>query len=92
MTVADLYYGTKPSPRAESSTNGTEGVIYEYKIRGAADSTYSTSVPEQVGAYTLRATFPRKGHYTETTAVCDFLFIICQYRRIRAQFPERSEK
>ena len=30
------------------------------------------SVPEQVGAYTLRATFPRKGHYTETTAVCDF--------------------
>lgn len=72
VTVADLYYGTQPSPRAESSTNGTEGVIYEYKIRGAADSTYSTSVPEQVGAYTLRATFPRKGHYTETTAVCDF--------------------
>ena len=53
----DVNYGTKPDPKAETSTNTEKTAVIEYKEASSDDTAYSQTVPTAVGNYTVRATF-----------------------------------
>ena len=72
VTVSDIHYGETISPVVTSATNGTENVTYEYKVKGAEDTTYTQTAPTKVGAYTVRATFAQTDIYNAVTATGDF--------------------
>ncbi|MGN0496998.1 MAG: hypothetical protein ACI4GW_12295 [Lachnospiraceae bacterium] len=72
ITVSDIHYGETVSPVPASATNGTDNVTYEYKVKGAADTTYTKTVPTKVGTYTVRATFAQTDIYNAVTATDDF--------------------
>ncbi len=67
------YGETAKKPVPTSETNGTDRVTYQYKVKDAANSTYSTTVPTNVGSYTVKATFPATDNYNEVTATSDFV-------------------
>lgn len=67
------YGETAKTPVPTSKTNGTNGVTYQYKVKDADDNTYSTTVPTNVGSYTVKATFPATENYEETAATADFV-------------------
>ncbi len=67
------YGETAKTPVPTSETNGTNGVTYLYKVKDADDSTYSATVPTNVGSYMVKATFPATDNYNETTATADFV-------------------
>ena len=67
------YGETAKKPVPTSETNGTNGVTYQYKVKNANDGTYSTTVPTNVGSYTVKATFPATDNYNEATATADFV-------------------
>ena len=47
-------------------------VTFAYKVRGAADSTYTATAPTDVGEYTARATVAETENYTGASATVDF--------------------
>ena len=67
------YGETAKTPVPTSATNGTDGVTYLYKVKDAADSTYSAAVPTAAGSYTVKATFPATDNYNKVTATADFV-------------------
>lgn len=72
VSADDVEYGDAVTPVPVSSTNGTDHVTYQYKVKGADDSTYTDEVPTAVGSYTVKATFSETTNYTEITATADF--------------------
>lgn len=68
----DVNYGTKPEPKAETSTNIGKTAVIEYKEATSDDTTYSQTVPTAVGNYTVRATFAETDDYGEAVATTDF--------------------
>lgn len=68
----DVNYGTKPDPKAETSTNTEKTAVIEYKEATFDDTTYSQTVPTAVGNYTVRATFAETEAYGEAVATTDF--------------------
>ena len=76
VSIQNWVYGEEPSaPAAESETNGTENVIYLYKVKDAEDSTYTETVPSEIGDYTVKAVFPETEFYKETSATADFSIV-----------------
>ena len=73
VTLEGWTYGdTANTPTANSTTNGTTGVTYQYKLKDAEDSTYSATVPTDAGEYTVKATFPATNNYNEVVATGEF--------------------
>ena len=73
VTMDNWIYGNTPAnPVPASATNGTANVTYEYKTKGASDSTYTSQKPVNVGEYTVRATFASTANYDECKATHDF--------------------
>lgn len=68
----DVNYGTKPDPKAETSTNTEKTAVIEYKKASSDDTAYSQTVPTAVGNYTVRATFAETEAYGEAVATTDF--------------------
>ena len=68
----DVNYGTKPEPKAETSTNTEKTAVIEYKEASSDDTAYSQTVPTAVGNYTVRATFAETEAYGEAVATTDF--------------------
>ena len=68
----DVNYGTKPDPKAETSTNTEKTAVIEYKEASSDDTAYSQTVPTAVGNYTVRATFAETEAYGEAAATTDF--------------------
>ncbi len=66
------YGETAKTPVPTSATNGTDGVTYLYKVKDAAESTYSAAVPTAAGSYTVKATFSATENYEEATATTNF--------------------
>ncbi|WP_028508817.1 hypothetical protein [Ruminococcus sp. NK3A76] len=62
ISASDSTFNYQPHPVTAAPTNEAEtlpsgGVIkYEYKVKDAADTTYSTTAPTNAGAYTARIT------------------------------------
>lgn len=73
VSIADYYYGAKPSsPTVVSSTNGVKNVKIQYKKRGSSDRTYSGTRPTEVGDYTMRVVFPANDTYEKLVVTDDF--------------------
>ena len=66
------YGGTANEPSPTSETNGTNGVTYEYKVKDAEYTTYTSEKPTNAGSYTIKATFPESDNYKEATATYNF--------------------
>lgn len=73
ITVPNIRYGVGPvTPQVSSDTNGTNNVTITYKQQGAADSTYTSTVPTIPGKYTARAVFAATDTTEECSATTDF--------------------
>ena len=70
--ATNVNYGTKPDPKAETSTNTEKTAVIEYKEASSDDTAYSQTVPTAVGNYTVRATFAETEAYGEAVATTDF--------------------
>ena len=71
VTLTGWTYGETPkTPGVSSTTNGTKGVTYRYKVKGA--STYLTGVPTDAGEYEIEAIFPASDNYDAVTATATF--------------------
>ena len=67
-----IYGETASEPVPTSDTNGINNVTYQYKVKGADDTTYSDTLPINAGDYTVKATFAATDNYNEVTAEADF--------------------
>lgn len=73
VSMAGFYYGGKQtSPVITSSTNDVKGAKVSYKRAGSADSTYTPSVPTEVGSYIVKVTLPANDKYNACSATGDF--------------------
>ncbi|MBO5387032.1 MAG: hypothetical protein J6A59_02665 [Lachnospiraceae bacterium] len=72
VKIDDVYYGQSYEPVVESSTNGTSDVVIEYKLKGQDDSAYTTTKPQDIGNYVIRATFASVPYYKEAVATDEF--------------------
>lgn len=63
-------YGENAKEPVVSDNKGA--ATYQYKVKGADDSTYSPDKPSNAGEYTVKATFGETDLYKETTATADF--------------------
>ncbi|MBQ9779183.1 MAG: hypothetical protein IJW22_09720 [Clostridia bacterium] len=54
------------------TTDGDGAVTVEYKVRGAADSTYSATAPLNKGLYTARVSVAEGANYTAVSATVDY--------------------
>ena len=74
VSLSDWTYGeTAKAPVPTSATNGTDNVTYQYKVKGANDTTYSDTLPINAGDYTVKTTFAATDNYNEVTATADFI-------------------
>ena len=67
-----IYGETASKPVPTRKTNGINNVTYQYKVKGADDTTYSDTLPTNAGDYTVKATFAATDNYNEVTATADF--------------------
>ncbi len=73
VSMAGFYYGGKQtSPVITSSTNDVKGAKVSYKRAGSADSTYTPSVPTEVGSYIVKVTLPANDKYNACSATGEF--------------------
>ena len=73
MNLAEIQYGNNYDVNYTKSGDGA--VTKEYKVRGADDSTYSTTVPTNAGNYTARVTVAEASNYLSASSTVDF--VIC---------------
>ena len=73
VSLSGWTYGeTANKPVPTSDTNGINNVTYQYKVKGADDTTYSDTLPINAGDYTVKATFAATDNYNEVTTTADF--------------------
>ena len=72
VTMANWAYGGTASTPSVSGNTGNGTVTYNYKLKSAADSAYSTTKPSDAGTYTIRASIAATTNYNAGTATKDF--------------------
>ncbi len=76
VTLKDWVYSPDNKnaniPLPVSDTNGTDCVSYLYKPRGGTDEAYTSEIPVNAGAYTVKAVFAETENYLEAEATADF--------------------
>ena len=74
VTIADWTYGDKASEPVVtlSKTEVPETYTYYYKVKGAPDDTYTTTVPVDAGEYTLKAVVAETANYLSREATANF--------------------
>ena len=73
VNINDWDYGDSASTPSVSGNLGGGEVTYEYKVKGADDTTYTEVVPTNAGEYTIRATISETEDYFGTSATTDFV-------------------
>lgn len=73
VNIEGWTFGTTANAPTVSGNDGNGTVTYEYKMKGAADDTYSIEVPTDAGEYTVRATVAETDDYADGTATADFI-------------------
>ncbi|MBR4337061.1 MAG: leucine-rich repeat domain-containing protein, partial [Bacteroidaceae bacterium] len=69
--ITGWTYGQEPNSPSVTGYSG-DGVTYQYKVKDADDSTYSSDVPTEAGSYTVKATVAETTNYNSATATADF--------------------
>lgn len=68
----DSYYGGALTLQLTSDTNDVTTAIFEYKVAGTGDDTYTATKPTLVGDYTARVTLPANNIYNQVVLTDDF--------------------
>ena len=76
LSPVEIAYGNSYNVNY-SLTSGAGTVTVEYKVKNAADSTYTTSAPTNVGVYTARVTVAESDNYLGTSVTVDFDIEAC---------------
>ena len=84
------YGETAKEPVLTSDTNGINNVTYQYKVKGADDTTYSDTLPINACDYTVKATFAATDNYNEVTATADFTITKATYNMTGVKFEDAS--
>ena len=84
------YGKTAKEPVLTSDTNGINNVTYQYKVKGADDTTYSDTLPINACDYTVKATFAATDNYNEVTATADFTITKATYNMTGVKFEDAS--
>ena len=71
MSAVTIVYGDNYFVN-EGETEGDGDVTVEYKVRGADDTTYTTTQPIDKGLYTARITVEENKNYLSVSATVDF--------------------
>ncbi|MEA4970657.1 MAG: S-layer homology domain-containing protein [Candidatus Pelethousia sp.] len=71
ISCANISFGQAPAPTVVTNTSGG-AIAYEYKVQGAGDDTYSSTVPTGVGSYTVRGTSAATANYNAAIATAGF--------------------
>ena len=72
VTLDGWTYGESAARPSVSGNSGNAEVSYLYKVKGAADSTYTDVVPADAGDYTVKAVVDQSANYSEGSATADF--------------------
>ena len=72
VSITGWTYGATANTLTVTDNPGNGAVTYEYKVKGAEDSTYSTTVPTAAGEYTVRATIADTANYLGVETTADF--------------------
>ena len=72
LNANDSYYGGAFTIQLTSDTNDITSAVFEYKVAGASDDTYTTAKPVVVGNYTVRVTLPANDAYGQVVLTDDF--------------------
>ena len=72
VTLAGWYAGSTANTPSVTGNPGNGDVTYQYKVKDAADDTYSADVPTAIGSYTVKATVAATDNYNGGTATADF--------------------
>ena len=72
VTLASWTYNQAAATPQVTGNTGQGAETFDYKVKGADDSTYKPEVPTQAGDYTVRATIAANGQYAAGTATADF--------------------
>ena len=83
VSIDGWTYGEEPKAPTVTGNTGNGAVTYEYKAKGAVDSTYSKTVPTDAGDYTVRATIEDTTTHYGGTATADFTIA-------KAAMPDQS--
>ena len=75
--ISKTYDGDEVTEPTFTTTNttGTENanVTFEYKVKGADDSTYTEAKPVKAGAYVVKVTVAADGNYEEVSGTAEFI-------------------
>lgn len=69
---AKVYDGEAVAEPTVEANEQSQKLTYEYKVKGAADSTYATAAPTEAGDYTVRVTAAENDYYVAKTITIDF--------------------
>ena len=72
VSIEGWTYGDESNQPSTTATAGASTATYQYKVKGAADDTYSNTKPTDAGEYTLQATIAESDGYVGATATTDF--------------------
>ena len=70
ITVPNTYVDETYTTDVETESDGTKTI--EYKVKGADDSTYTTTAPTAAGDYTVRVTIDEAANFNAAEATKDF--------------------
>lgn len=69
---AKVYDGAAVAEPTVEANEQSQKLTYEYKVKGAADSTYAATAPTEAGDYTVRVTAAENDYYVAKTITIDF--------------------
>lgn len=72
VTIDSWGWNSPASAPSVTGNTGNATVTFEYKEKDAADGTYTETVPNAIGDYTVRATIPATTNYNGATVTADF--------------------
>ena len=71
LSVPDTTIGQTYSPEFVTNSD-SDSITFEYKVKGAADTTYTKTKPTAAGSYTIRVTIDSTEKFNEASATDDF--------------------
>jgi len=80
LGVSDIKFGETIVPQIVSDTNDVTSAIVEYKVAGAPDEAYTTTVPVNVGNYEARVILATNDSYEQAIATDSFSILKAEGR------------
>ena len=91
LSIANKTYDGIAISEPTYNTNSNGAVTIEYKVKGADDSTYTTTAPVNAGDYTVRVSIASNRVYTSVSETKDFTISKCEISGLEQDFVYNGE-